>query len=207
MAEVQTTRFGRYLQSLFNLKQALTLGEMLPDAIPTVELDNPRPENELFLGNDLCMGYGDITAAAGEFPQVSLGFPATPSQQRPGVAIVVEEIVCSTSVSSAVSLSFGSISAAAAQTTVSKLDTRRYQQAPMGSVRELSNAVNPAAFAIFTTPAAAGIIYIKGPFVLVPIPGVFEVAGLIVTGQTALTGLRAAFRWRERSVRADELIV
>lgn len=208
MADVQTARYGRYVQALFNLKQALTLGEALPDVVPSLDLENPRPENEIFLGNDLCQGYGDITAAAGENPQVGVGFRAAPGARTPGAILVVDKFtVASPAAQQAVTLSFGSISTGwnDGDGPGAKLDTRRYPQAPAGNVRERSNPVNPAAFANLVAPTSGATYY--GPWVLVSVPGLFEVAGLIVTGQAVLSQIRVTFSWRERALRPDELIL
>lgn len=212
MADIQSARFGRYLQNLFNLKQRATLGEILPDAIPTVELDKPRAEQELFLGNDLCAGTDEVTAAAGEFPQVSIGFPSVPSPQLPGSLVVIERIFLESIAGTplVVSCSFGSVSThTASASLMSKLDTRRYLQAPAAVVRHNSIAAVPQAFARFALAGSTSkrMHMIPGPIVLCPIPGVFERAGFIVTGESLVSTLRATFWWRERQVRADELIV
>lgn len=207
MADIQSARFGRYIQSLFNLKQRATLGEVLPDCMPTIDVDKPRPEDELFLGNDLCMGQSSNTGGAASFAQVGCGFNTTPTQQRPGSVIVIDSITVSSPTAQNIWLSLGSMSALANAGAVSKLDTRRYQQAPYGVVRDDNDiAAIPASF--YRTQIVAGTsLLIPGPFVLAQVPGVFEAAGLIVTSGTALAALIVSFRWRERSLRADELIV
>jgi len=208
MADIQSARFGRYLQSLFNLKQRVTLGEVMPDCLPTVEVDKPRPEDELFLGNDLCFGQAAQTGGAASFAQVGCGFITTPSAQRPGVVMVIEEVTVSSGTAQSISLSLGSMSALASVSgAVSKLDTRRYLQAPTGVVRDDNDiAAIPTGFFRSAIPVNTAL-RIPGPFVLVQVPGSFEAAGLIVTSHTALAPIIVSFRWRERMIRADELIV
>jgi len=206
VADIQTTRFGRYLQALFNLKQALTLGEAMPDVVASVDLENPRPEGELFLGNDLCQGFDAVTAAAAEFSQVSLGFGATPSSQRLGSLIVIEKIIIRLGATGQVGLSFGSVAAHTASTQKVKTDTRRFAQAPFAKLGTFSNAVLPTSFQTFAVTTNVPLIFDTN-IVLCPVPGSFEQAGLIVSHETAATALRVGFQWRERQVRADELVV
>lgn len=206
MSDVQTARFGRYLQSLFNLKQLHTLGEILPDAIPVIDLEQPRPENELFLGNDLCMGKGTDTGGALLYAQVGCGFNTTPSANALGSVIIIEEVFVSVSVAQEVGLSYGSMSALASAGSASKLDTRRFQQAPLGTVRfDNDAAAAPTAFWAQVVPADQ-TLSIKGPFVLSQVVGSFERAGLIVSCGTAATTLRASFRWRERALQPSDLL-
>lgn len=205
--DIQVPRFGRYIQRLFGLRQALTLGQALPDVMASLDLEQPRAENDLFLGNDLCSGFGELTAAAAEFAQVSIGFAATPTQARPGSMIVLEKIYIRVANSARVNLSFGSVAAHAAVGAGQsvKTDTRRFAQAPVAKVGTLSNAVLPTGFLRVACIANTQVVVETPGIVLVPVPGFFEQAGLIVSHETANQLLTVGFQWRERPVLPDEL--
>jgi len=205
--DIQEPRFGRLVQALFNLKQRLTLGQALPDVMPTLSIDNPRPEMEIFSGNDLCGGMLEVPAVAAQ-----LGFGVLRNPTSSGRLVILEQIIVTTAAAAGAYKwginTAGSVGAAGVQTPL-LMDTRR---TPLGSANALasvcqmlmgSSAASLLPNAIQEARAVANSTYTFNlPGAVVLQPGTY----VLVERQTANEAFQVSFAWRERAMGAQESV-
>lgn len=210
MADILGGRFGRLVQALFNLNQPLTLGQALPDVMPVIDIEQPRPEMEIFSGNDLAHGWGNATAVAA-FPSVALLNP-----ENSGRVVIITGITAAFSIvnqTAVLTTCDASSWIAVAGTTVSAerafRDTRRTinptTSFPAAVLAQRSTTLAGALqqFARhFIPPVETVEISEACPIVLAPD------RGLVVTSDAAISAnLACQFTWRERSLGQQELSV
>lgn len=204
MAEILGGRWGRYLQSLFNLNQALTLGEVLPDVLPTVNVEQPRPELELFLGNALYWGYHSVAAVAAQNGQVLLSMPAT-SDGSGNMVAVVEKIRILNTTAGAVTytLNFSTGGTPGATVAGTCRDTRRPAVASASRVTAGTTAAPSTTYYQAVVIPANTTLVLDDPIVLAPRGA--SAANLLVQMQTVNAALSVGFAFRERRLWPQEL--
>lgn len=199
MADIQVGRFGRLAQVLFDLKQAMTLGQAMPDVLPTYNIEAPRPEMEIFSGNFLFWGHHEVAAVAGQNGQILFTMPAAA-----GRLAVIERIelpnVTGAGLSWLLNVSTGT--GVGAVVAGNSRDTRLNVVASTARVTLATSAV-PSTTA-FAKPVGAtnGTVVFHGPIVVAP-RGLSN-ANLLIQAQTANVELRATILWRERAMGPQE---
>lgn len=197
MADIQTPRFGRLSQALFNLKQSLTLGEAMPDALPVYSLTQREPDFEVHAGVDLCRARITTPAVAGQGGWAILLNPA-----GSGKIVVVDEVNVASAGTTLVYMVMGGGGGAAA-TLPSFTDYRRALQGrPTTQLQFQNTAVSIAAVAMSAARVLANTtLTIPGPIVLTP-------GGSFTVEATTFNQIHDfAFRFRERVMDPGELLI
>lgn len=212
MADVQHARYGRLVQALFGLKQALTLGQALPDVQPSIDLERPRAEMEAYGGQHLAAGYGLGTAVAGQNAVCSLVLPS-----GCGMLFTLEKIIISVAASTnvaiaPVSTTFGT-GFGAASTNLAFRDTRKIAQGnaalPAAQIRAGASATGIGSILLPAVTVFPGQYEINCDFVAIDPRnlGVGAAVGWGVQNVTANSAMTVGFVWRERRAEPQELVL
>lgn len=200
MADILTGRFGRLVQALFNLNQPLTLGDAVPDVMPVMNIEAPRPEMEVFSENDLGFGFQEQTGAALEFPVVSLGIGAGRSK-----LIVVEDFRVSCAVANFIRVSIESLTGTASNFWGMRDFRRGVQGSPAARVTSRSTAAPPSTTERMGFHIAAGQSMLVPCDVILASVGPSSAPAISVWGDIAST-IDVSFRWRERPIGQQEVL-
>lgn len=203
MADIQIGRFGQLLQGLFNLKQRHVLGNVLPDVMPVLDVENRRPENEALAGSDLCAAFTPVAAVAGNLGNATLTLPASS-----GRIAVIERIIVRAGSALQYRLQIGSGTPVGATGAFSQfMDTRRRLTRATCVIRTSSSAASLTTngFCSFgvgnqTLSAWEGAVVLANNPQLVGNGPVF----VMVEAQTANTAFDVSFQWRERDLGQQE---
>lgn len=200
MADIQTGRFGPLVQALFNLKQRLTLGQVFPDVMPVLDLEQPRPEMEIFSGNDLFWGYHLQAPVAAENSQALFAMPAAAGR----LAVIEEIIISNTSGATAEYLINTSTGGTAGATVAGTTrDTRRNVVASTMRVTLGTSPIpSTTAYRQIVVPNNTAVRVLDRPLVLAP-RGASN-ANLLVQCQTVNLSMRVNLAWRERILGSQE---
>lgn len=202
MADIQTGRWGRIAQAAFNLKQALTLGQALPDVLPVFDLNSPDPSLRYHANDDYASAYVGVPAVAAQYGQAILQLPA-----NAGRILVIEDVIVSCAATTGFQVTIGGASVLLGSAPVSYSqfrDTRRSGR-PSGTVRYTSSVAlgpNPGAqaLALANTPAR-----FEGPWIMSQTPvSSLPSPYLVVECGAVNTVFYATFRWRERTMEPAE---
>lgn len=201
MADIQTGRFGRLLQSVFNLKQRMTLGQTMPDVLPVFSLDNTQPEMKLHVGETLCSAFVLQVAVAAQNGRCALQMPLSS-----GRVAIVDEVAIWSAAAAEYRLHltagvFGSDGGTLEQYCDTRLSGR-----PVCTTRVNSAAgALGGALASYAAPANQSIL-IKEPFVLGNgfLTGASVATALVVECENVNQAFNVSFRWRERVLEPQE---
>lgn len=206
--DIQTGRFGRYVQALFNLKQRMTLGQALPDVMPCIDLERPRQEMEIHSGNFLSAGSVNVPAVVGEF-----GFACFRLPPASGRIAVLEEIVicCDTTRVFQIATGVGSVGTISATNTPLFTDFRTQPgQRAVCEMRTGSTIVSLTSDFIATRRALANTnVSCNIPFVLanLSLAGVLAAPIVVIEVQVTNQAFQVSYRWRERAIDSQESII
>lgn len=194
MADIQTGRWGRLAQVAFNLKQRMTLGQVMPDVLPVFDLEHRAPDFDIHAGVDHGMIYG---AQAGVAAQTAWLIFRNPTGS--GKIHTVDELAVSCPALSTVYLNMGGAGSNLA-TVPMFCDYRRAQQGrPVADVQGLNSAASVAAIAMASYYAPANVtLTVKGPWIITP------GGTLLVENSTLNTAMAVTFRFRERIMQPGE---
>jgi hypothetical protein len=186
VADIQTGRWGRLVQAAFNLKQALTLGQALPDVMPVFDITHVDESLRYHANEDYAGGSMTVPAVAAQYSQAILQLPA-----NSGRIVVVDRVVvyCGT-----------------APVSYTQFRDSRRGGRPSASVRTWSSvALGPNPTLLSASPVAFTPIVIEGPWVLsqTPVTGLPS-PYLVIECNLVNTAFYASFAFRERTMEPAE---
>lgn len=205
MADIQTGRFGRLVQSVFNLKQRMTLGQVLPDVMPTFSLSNLPSELQLHANNDLCVGTAVEAASPGNSSKIALQMPL-----NSGKVAVIEQIHVANVGAAAqqvrVALAAGTVLSDGGNLEQFR-DTRRPGR-PVCQIRRGTAALSGGQCAVLAVPVGQTVV-LAVPFVLGTglLTGAQVATALQLENVTLNEALTATFYWRERELEPQENVL
>lgn len=204
--DIQTGRFGRYVQALLNLKTRLTLGQALPDVMPVLDLERVRPEMEMHTGNSLAGTLVRVTAVAGETGRAVMLMPA-----NSGKVAIVERIEVNVGTATA---SFNLSQVLVPPTTTPASTTPQWRDVRLSGVPVCTFGIDSDTV-LLANPianlrnAAGSMGLFLGPYVLANVnqAGGILTPALVVECETANQAFNVSWQWRERQLEPQERIL
>lgn len=202
--EIQVGRFNGVLHKLLDMKEGAPAPSLSSDVIPTLCLENDRPEYKFLGGERLAAGVSDLVATAGQQAYARLRNPA-----NSGVLCILEQAIITVAASTdIVEIRIQTESQAFSATGLKAARDRRMAAALGGGgdavtciVETLSSAVTVGALVgRVRLDAAAGfqpLVY-NVPWVLGPSDSI------TFRSQTAANRLIVSWSWRERVLERSE---
>lgn len=199
---LQSTRHSNLLRALLNLKDRNVLETVGSEVLPVVDVENERPELQIFNFNDLAAGFGAVTGAAGQNGAVFIANPA-----NSGILVVLEKVLAFVSAAQTIEAKFDTDVTTGSAGSLGFMDTRRVFGAPSGVV-----ASCVARLRLRTSETATVVNTIARFTATTSIQSVDQCEGVVLspgrafglnctTNATTITGL---FRWRERVIEPTE---
>jgi hypothetical protein len=204
VADIQTGRWGRLVQAAFNLKQALTLGQALPDVMPVFDITHVDESLRYHANEDYAGGSMTVPAVAAQYSQAILQLPA-----NSGRIVVVDRVVvyCGTAPAGfQATLGGANAMVGAAPVSYTQFRDSRRGGRPSASVRTWSSvALGPNPTLLSASPVAFTPIVIEGPWVLsqTPVTGLPS-PYLVIECNLVNTAFYASFAFRERTMEPAE---
>lgn len=204
MPDIQTGRFGRLIQTVFNLKQRMTLGQTLPDVMPTFELSDVQPEFKLHVNEAMCVGYYLNVAVAGQRGRTALQLPL-----GCGKIAVVDKIVIWTGAGAEFRLHLTAGVFGADAGAVEQLRDVRMAGRPVCQMRfNTAAGALGGAYASYNNLANVNT-EISEPVVLGTglLTGAQVASALVVEAEAVNQSFSTTFYWRERLLEPQENVI
>jgi hypothetical protein len=197
--EIQVGRVNAILTKLLSMKEGSPSPVLAPEVLPVVVLENDRPEYVFLGGGKLCAGGLEQAAVALERPFVQLFNPV-----GSGVLLVVHYAKFESTTTQQIQVGLSRTPATTNPAgAAGPRDLRGVAIGSLGVVGQMrsqtSTLAQPAFYLIYDH---VHVNFEPGflPFPIILDPG----SGLLISGTTNATNMRASFAWTERALESSE---